>query len=334
MKKSESGYTSFMFVDEVKIKAKAGHGGAGAVSFSAIKMSLGPVGGSGGKGGDVYLKAVTDIGALRHFRSKKEFSAEDGRDGRGAFRDGHDGQDLILLVPRGTVARITGKDDGEYELEATGDRALVAKGGKGGKGNFLYRSSTNTSPKESQPGLPGETCEVELELKLIADVGLIGFPNVGKSSFLNAVTNAGSRVANYEFTTLEPNLGVYYGLVLADLPGLIEGASSGKGLGIKFLRHIERTKILFHFVDANSENPVRVYKAIRHELEDYNKLLLEKEEYIFISKADTVAESRIEEIREDLLPYNKNILPLSVNDAKLLENAKKVLNRIKEELGV
>lgn len=322
-----------MLVDEVNIRVKAGKGGAGAVAFSEVKMSLGPTGGSGGKGGDVYLEAVADLGALRHFRSKKEFRAEEGKNGRDAFRDGHDGEDLILTVPRGTVLKITGEDE-EHELQTIGERILVARGGKGGKGNFLYRSSKNTSPKEFQPGLVGEEREVELELKLIADVGLIGFPNVGKSSFLNAVTNAGSRVANYEFTTLEPNLGVYYGLVIADLPGLIEGASSGKGLGIKFLKHIERTKILFHFVDANVKDPVHAYKAIRNELETYNKLLLKKDEYVFISKADTVSEGRIEEIREDLSPYNKNIIPLSVNDPKLLEGAKTILNRIKGELGI
>ncbi len=297
------------------------------MAFSNIKMTLGPTGASGGKGGDVYVEAVADFGALRHFRTKKVFSAEDGLDGRGSFRDGRRGKDLILAVPRGTVVHnLTDKTD--HELTKLGERLLVARGGNGGKGNFLYRSAVNNSPTQFQFGLPGEECELNLELKLIADVGLIGLPNVGKSSFLNEVTNAKSPVANYAFTTLEPHLGVYYSLVLADIPGLIEGASSGKGLGIKFLRHIERTKILFHFLDANTQSPVQDYKIIRKELGAYNKSLLEKPEYLFISKSDTVSEKRIAEIKKALSPYNKEILPVSIHDPEQLTAAKKLLNKI------
>ena len=321
-----------MLIDSVTITAKAGKGGKGAVTFSKVLMTLGPTGGSGGHGGNVYCEAVPDLGALRQFRSKKVFSAEDGRDGRQAFRDGHDGNDLVLLVPRGTVVHnLTTKID--QELSIVGERVLVAQGGKGGKGNFLYRSSTNMSPTQSQPGLPGDECSLHLELKLIADIGLVGLPNVGKSSFLNVVTNAQSPVADYHFTTLEPHLGSYYGLIIADLPGLIEGASSGKGLGIKFLRHIERTRIIFHFIDAGTENPLRDYEIIRGELDAYNPLLSQKQEYIFITKIDTVDEKHCKEIMRTLKKQirNKEIFELSINDQQKMTAAKKILNQIKDK---
>ena len=243
-----------MLIDDVKIRVIAGHGGKGAVAFNTNLMSLGPAGGSGGKGGSVYAEGVSDLSALGQFRFKKEFAAEDGMDGRGQFRDGHDGKDLILKVPVGTVIHnLTTNED--ISIEKSGERVALAKGGLGGRGNFQFKSSRNTSPKQSQPGLPGESFEVRLELKFIADIGFVGLPNVGKSSLLNKLTNARSKVGNYAFTTLEPNLGTYYELILADIPGLIEGSSEGRGLGIKFLRHIERTRILFHFVSAESSSP-------------------------------------------------------------------------------
>src|SRR3989344_5869673 len=224
-------------------------------------MSLGPTGTRGGNGGSIYFEGVSDLGALGQFRFKKKLEAENGAPGRGQFRDGEAGEDLILKVPVGTVIHnlTTEKDT---EITKTRERVLVAKGGFGGKGNFHFRSSTNTTPKQFQPGLPGERFDFRLELKLIADVGLVGLPNAGKSALLNELTMAKAKVANYPFTTLEPNLGVYYDLILADIPGLIEGASAGKGLGIKFLRHIERTKILFHLVSAESENPLKDYYAV------------------------------------------------------------------------
>lgn len=319
-----------MLIDEVAIRVHAGHGGKGAVAWSKILRTLGPTGARGGNGGSIYLEAIADLGALRTFRARKVFAAKDGEDGRPSFRDGQAGEDLILKVPRGTVVHEEGKNE-THELTKLGERYLLVQGGRGGKGNYHFRSPTNTSPTEFQPGLPGEEKLIRLELKLIADVGLIGLPNVGKSSFLNAVTNATSKVANYQFTTLEPHLGAYYGLILADIPGLIEGASEGRGLGIKFLRHIERTRILFHFIDLASEHPEEDYDTIRGELGAYNPALLEKQEYIVLSKADTVDEERINAYLKRMRKKNPNTIVLSVEEKERLDDARKILNQIAQE---
>ena len=322
-----------MIIDDVKITVIAGHGGKGSVAFSKIKMSRGPTGGNGGNGGSVFIEGVSDIGALKQFRFKKENKAEDGQNGKSQLNDGHDAEDLILYVPVGTIAHIlqTGKD---IEINKIGQRELVAMGGLGGKGNFLFRSATNTSPRQFEEGKQGESFKIRLELKLIADVGFIGLPNVGKSSLLNELTNAKSKVANYPFTTLEPNLGVYYGLTLADIPGLIEGASEGKGLGTKFLRHIERTKILFHFIAADSVDPVSDYKTVRTELEKYNSILLAKPEYIFINKSDIVEKALIEQIKDDFKKMGKEAVEISIIDTDSLNNVKKILNRLISEKQV
>ncbi|MDO8436097.1 MAG: GTPase ObgE [bacterium] len=314
-----------MIVDDVTIKAIAGAGGNGIATFNKTKMSLGPVGGNGGKGGSIYIEGVSDLSALNKFRFKKEVKAEKGEDGHSQLRDGRDGQDLILTVPVGTLAHnlTTGQD---FEITKIGQQVRIALGGRGGKGNFNFRSSTNTTPKEFEYGEPGESFEVRFELKMIADVGFVGLPNVGKSSLLNELTRAKSKVANYPFTTLEPNLGVYYDLILADIPGIIEGASKGKGLGIKFLRHIERTKIIFNFVAADSLDPVLDYKTVRGELGVYNKLLLEKPEYIFISKKDTVSVDVIDRIERKLKKFNQSIVPISIIDPDSIEQVKKILN--------
>ena len=316
-----------MLIDEVKIAVKAGNGGTGAVAFSHVKMTLGPTGGSGGKGGDVYFEAVADLSALRRYRAQKSFAAENGLNGRSAFRDGRAGSDLVLPVPRGTV--IHNRTSGaEYELTKVSERVLVREGGRGGKGNFLYKSSKNTSPKQFQPGLTGEDGKFELELKLIADIGLIGLPNVGKSSLLNEVTAAKSRVANYPFTTLEPNLGAYGEIIIADIPGLIHGASSGKGLGIKFLRHIERTRILFHCIDAETHDPLGDYHTIRKELNAYNPALIKKEEYIIITKADAVGENRLQEIMRLLASLGRETLAISIYDPDRMNMMRKLLDRV------
>ncbi len=319
-----------MLIDDVIIKLEAGNGGKGAVAFNKNMMSLGPVGGSGGKGAGIYFEGVFNLNALDQFRHRKDIKAQDGENGRGQFRDGSDGSDLILKVPLGTI--IQKIETGEtQEILKIGERILIAKGGRGGKGNFHFRSATNTSPKQFQEGQPSERFTVRLELRLIADIGLIGLPNAGKSSLLNELTKAKSKVANYPFTTLEPNLGVYYELILADIPGLIEGASVGKGLGIKFLRHIERTKILFHLISAESENPAKDYKIIKNELEAYNKNLTKKIEYIFLSKSDTISAEEIKKKIAVLKKINKNVFPVSVYDWSSLEKVKEILNKIKSE---
>ncbi len=314
-----------MLIDDIKIRATAGNGGKGTVAFNKNLMSLGPAGGSGGKGGSIYVEGISDLSALNKFRFKKEFSAKNGQDGRSQFRDGSNADDLILKVPVGTVVHNleTGKN---IEITKIGQLAVIVRGGAGGKGNFHFRSSKNTTPKEFRYGKPGESIEIRFELKLIADVGFVGLPNVGKSSLLNELTNAKSKTANYPFTTLEPNLGAYYDLMLADLPGLIEGASRGKGLGIKFLRHVERTKIIFHFVAADSTNPVLDYKTVRSELGTHNDALLKKPEYVFLSKRDTVSETAANEASEKLKKLNKNITRISIFDWDSIELVKKILN--------
>lgn len=319
-----------MLIDDVIIKVKAGGGGRGAVAFDKNKMALGPAGGSGGNGGSVYFEGVSDLSALLQFKHKKELKAQDGENGKPQFNDGKDGENLILKVPVGTVIHNLDTKT-KAEIVKIGEQILAAKGGNGGKGNFLFRSPKNTSPKRFQEGLPGEEFTIRLELKLIADIGLIGLPNAGKSSLLNELTKARAKVANYPFTTLEPNLGVYYELILADIPGLIEGASANKGLGIKFLRHIERTKILFHLVSAESENPEKDYKIVRKELANYSQELAEKPEYLFLSKTDLIAPEETKKKLAALKRLNKNVLPISIHNWESLEKIKKLLNKTKTE---
>lgn len=319
-----------MFIDDITITTQAGNGGDGMVAFNKNLMSLGPTGGSGGSGGNIFFEGVSDLNALSHFRFKKVFAAEDGQHGRHQFRDGRDGKDLVLHVPVGTVIHNLSTSQ-DAEITKIHERILEAKGGRGGKGNFLFRSSRHTTPEKFQPGLPGETFQLRLELKLIADVGFIGLPNVGKSSLLHELTNANPKVANYPFTTLEPNLGVYYELILADIPGLIEGASQGKGLGHKFLRHIERTKILFHFISAESKDPLAEYRTVRHELETYNPELIKKPEYIFLSKSDIVPESDLAHKLSLIHAIHPSAATLSIHDAESIAHVGKILRDIIQE---
>lgn len=322
-----------MLIDEVLIKVEAGHGGRGAVAFDKNKGAIGPCGGNGGRGGSVIFEGISDLNALEHFRFKKELKASPGGEGHGQFVDGEDGKDLLLKLPVGTVIHneTTGIDT---EITKIGEQILAAKGGNGGKGNYKFRSAINTSPKQFQPGLPGELFDLRLELKLIADVGFIGLPNVGKSTLLNLLTKAKAKVGNYQFTTLEPNLGAYYSLILADIPGLIEGASLGKGLGDKFLRHIERTKVLFHFVAADSADPENDYQTIRAELSAYNPALALKLEYLVLTKIDERPEEAIKQLVKKMKKINKNIFTVSAYDDTSLIPIKKTLNELEKDKEV
>ncbi|HEY4516727.1 MAG TPA: GTPase ObgE [Candidatus Paceibacterota bacterium] len=319
-----------MLVDEITIRLRGGNGGKGAVAFQKVKLMQGPTGADGGRGGNVYLEGVTDIGALMNYASRKEMHAEDGKNGRGQFIDGRAGEDLVLKIPTGTT--ITNLDTGYVkEITRAGERILAAGGGESGRGNFKFRSSINTTPMESEEGKVGDVANFRLELRLIADVGLVGLPNAGKSSLLNELTAAKSRVANYAFTTLEPNLGAYYGLIIADIPGLIEGASGGKGLGVKFLKHIERTKVLFHLLSAESDDPARDYKIIRDELDKYNPELTKKTELVFLTKTDAVSAKELKEKLAKLKKIKIKATPVSILDAESLNAVKKILNKIASE---
>jgi GTP-binding protein len=284
-----------MLIDHVTLKIEAGKGGDGVVRWRREKGIPfgGPAGGDGGKGGDVYFRVVRDIQALSVYKHKKEWMADIGEAGQKRSMHGSNAKDLFLQVPLGSVI-YNREYDKKYEFVEEGD-FLVLRGGKGGLGNENFKTSTNRTPEEFTKGEKGEFATFDIELKLIADVGLIGLPNAGKSSLLNALTRAGAKIGDYPFTTLEPNLGVYFDYVLADIPGLIEGASDGKGLGHKFLRHITRTRVLVHLISAENEDVADVYTTIREELGKYDKTLLKREEVIVLSKIDTIDKDTIKE---------------------------------------
>ncbi len=279
-----------MFVDTAKVFIQAGRGGNGAVSFrrELYIEKGGPDGGDGGRGGDVIFRATKDLNTLLNFRYKPELKAKNGENGSKRNKTGKSGEDLIVKVPVGTIV----KKDGEIlaDLDFDGEEAVIARGGDGGFGNAHFKSSVRQTPRVAELGEMGETFEADLELKLLADVGLVGFPNAGKSTFLSVVSNARPEIANYAFTTLTPNLGMAeidgYNLLIADIPGLIEGASEGKGLGDAFLRHVERTAVLLHLIDIYEENPAEQYQIIRAELEKYQPELIERPEIVALTKSE------------------------------------------------
>lgn len=292
-----------MFTDYVKIIVKSGDGGDGAVSFRREKYVAagGPDGGDGGKGGDVYFAVDSDANTLIDFRYMKKFKAENGKNGEGAHKYGKSGEDLYINVPLGTIVKDAETGEVLADLCKKGQVEKVFPGGRGGKGNSHFATSTRQAPRFSQSGEKGIEKEIILELKLLADVGLIGFPNVGKSTFLSTVTSATPKIADYHFTTLEPNLGVVkseYGdsFVIADIPGIIEGASQGTGLGLKFLRHIERTRLLLHVIDVSGiegRNPVEDFKTINKELKEYSEKLSTRTQIIVASKADLIQDENL-----------------------------------------
>lgn len=305
-----------MFVDELKIKISAGSGGDGVVRWRHEKSKefSGPSGGNGGRGGDVYVEAVKDIGLLSKYKNKKEFRAENGEGGMRNSMSGGDGKDLVINFPVGSVIKNleTGK---KLFLEKPGQRFLILKGGRGGLGNEHFKSSRNVRPTESTSGVSGEEADFLIELELIVDAGIVGLPNAGKSSLLNSLTKSRAKVGDFPFTTIEPNLGDFRGLILADIPGLIEGASEGKGLGDKFLRHIKRTKALIHCISAENENIEESYKVVRRELENYNKELISKKEIVVITKSDLLEEAKKEEITGKVSKIlGKEVLSVSVLD--------------------
>ena len=315
-----------MFKDEAEISVRGGRGGAGIVSFGK-KMGSGPDGGNGGHGGGVYLVAVNDITLLTQFSTQTVFEAEAGAVGGRNRKTGKDGGDLVIMLPVGTTVIDKKTKEILFEMKRIDQRELICKGGKGGRGNYEFRSPRRTTPEFAQKGLPGEKKNLILNLKLIADFGLIGLPNAGKSSLLNELTNAKSKVAHYPFTTLIPNLGVFNGKVIADIPGLIEGASEGRGLGVSFLKHIEKVSILLHCISSETTDPQADYKIIRKELGHYNKELLKKPEIILITKSDLTDQKTIEKVMKKLKNKAKNVLPVSVYDWESIEHLKTIIIR-------
>ena len=331
------------FIDEVKITIQSGNGGNGCVSFRREKFVPrgGPDGGDGGNGGDIYFQGDEGLNTLVNFRGRKNYKAEHGDAGSGSACNGKMGEDLIIKVPVGTLVRLEETSEILADITEHGQKVVVAEGGRGGLGNINFKTATNQVPNKATAGKEGVTLEVELELKLIADIALIGMPNAGKSTLISVLSAAKPKIADYPFTTLEPNLGVVkYGesqsLVLADIPGLIENAAEGKGLGIKFLKHIERTKAFIHLVDVSwcldEFEAFEQYVVIRDELAKYNEDLLNKKELVCLTKIDAMTEEEITKFQtffEEQL--DKKVLPISSVSGNSMDNLKGLLFRLIQE---
>lgn len=329
-----------MFIDSVQIKVASGKGGDGMVHMHREKYRPrgGPDGGDGGKGGDVILEVVPTLNTLSHFRQNEKFMAEAGKNGGPSNRSGRSAPDLIIRVPPGTAVYDDEKAELIGDLVTAGQRLVIAKGGRGGRGNQHFATSRNQMPLTAEKGEPGEELDLRLELKLIADVGLVGLPNAGKSSILAATTNSRPKIANYPFTTLEPNLGVVQldaesSFVMADIPGLIEGASEGVGLGFDFLRHIQRTRLLVHVLDGLSENPLDDFNTINAELELFDDLLGQRSQIVVLNKMDLPDVSdKFEDLRQEFMTFGVDLMPVSaVSHLNLKELMWKVFDALRAQ---
>ena len=324
------------FLDQVKIFVKAGDGGSGSPSFRREKFIEfgGPDGGDGGKGGSVILKSERNLNTLIDYRYQQHFKAQRGGDGKGKKMTGKGGENLYLKVPIGTQVFEEDNKTLIFDFKKNNDEFVVASGGKGGFGNTKFKSSTNRAPKKFTKGIKGEEFWIWLQLKTIADIGIIGLPNAGKSSLLASMTSATPKIANYKFTTLNPNLGVAVyddkEITLADIPGLIEGAHSGVGLGIKFLKHIERCKTLLHLIDINEEDLVSSYKQVRNELKSYGKELIKKKEIIVFNKIDLLQKNNIDKKVKDFeIKIKKKTFKMSTIQSRSISNIKsKLINYV------
>lgn len=320
------------FIDEIKLHVKAGDGGNGVERWRHEKgrALAGPSGGDGGKGGDVYAVATRDVHMLGKYLNSKEFYAENGDPGAKNSLHGKNGEDMFLEFPVGSI--ITNlKNNESLTLTKDGEKVLLLKGGIGGFGNEYFKRSTNRSPTEWTPGKPGEETDFHIELELFADMGLIGFPNAGKSSLLNAFTKAKAKIGDYPFTTLDPNLGVLFGFVIADIPGLIEGASEGRGLGHKFLKHTKRTKVLAHLISCENENVIEAYKTIREELKKFDSELAEKREMVIITKTDLVDGDRLKKEIKEISNFNKDVFSVSLYDDNSIKDLQDEIVKILRE---
>ncbi len=285
------------FIDEARISVKAGNGGNGCISFHREKYvpKGGPDGGNGGKGGNVIIRADKQLATLMDFRYRRKYKADSGEHGKGSTRDGKWGKDLVIRVPSGTLVKDAITGDVLADLVDDESEVIVARGGKGGRGNAEFATPTNRAPRFAEPGISGEECEIALELKLLADVGLVGFPNAGKSTLISVISAARPKIADYPFTTLVPNLGIVQfkegaSFVVADIPGLLEGAHRGKGLGVRFLRHIVRTRVLVFLIDSTSQDPKKDFQVLVNELKEFDESLQSKPKLVCLTKADLVDE--------------------------------------------